>query len=85
LSYQGPSDLFNIGTGETASLLKLISTLEEILGREIPTDFEKAEAHVVRRLLGDVKKAKQVLSWQAKVSLREGLKETVRWFKEEYG
>jgi len=73
LNYNGPSDIFNIGSGKTVSLLELAKLLEKTLGQKIPIEFKPAEAHVVRKLSGDVTKAKNLLDWRPKVSLEEGL------------
>ncbi len=32
----------------------------------------------------DVEATRQAIGWSAKVSLREGLKKTIEWFKEHY-
>lgn len=78
LDYQGPSDVFNIGLGKTISLLELVALLEKILKRKIPIEFKQPEAHVVRTLSGEIKKAKKLLSWQPSVSWEEGFKLTIK-------
>jgi len=74
LNYRGSSDVFNIGSGKTVSLLELVGLLEKTLDQKIPVEFKPAETHVVRKLSGDIEKAKNILDWRPKVSLEEGLK-----------
>ncbi len=74
LNYNGPSDVFNIGSGKTISLLELVELLEKILDRKIPIELKPAETHVVRALSGDIEKATKILDWRPEVSLEEGLK-----------
>lgn len=74
LDYQGQSDIFNIASGKTFSLLELVILLEQILKRKISIEFREAEAYVVKILSGEIRKAKNLLGWQPTVSLKEGLK-----------
>lgn len=78
LNYNGPSDVFNIASGKTVSLLELVALLEKILKRNIPVEFSQPEAYVVRILSGEIKKAKNILSWQPTIGLVEGLKLTLK-------
>ena len=73
LNYQGPSDVFNIGSGKAHSLLEVVGLLEKTLGQKITVEFKPAETNVVRALSGDISKAKEVLGWRPQVSLEEGL------------
>jgi UDP-glucuronate decarboxylase len=47
-----------------------------VVKRPLPEDDPK-------RRKPDISRAKELLGWQPEVSLREGLKETIRWFDEE--
>ncbi|MCK4437333.1 SDR family oxidoreductase [bacterium] len=71
----------NIGNPRELSILesaKLILSLtrsrSQIIYKDLPVDDPK-----VRR--PDITKARKELSWQPKVSLEEGLKKTIEWFK----
>jgi dTDP-glucose 4,6-dehydratase len=54
---------------------KLTKTKSKIVFKDLPID----DPHVRRP---DISKAKKELGWEAKVSLEDGLKETINWFKE---
>jgi len=71
----------NIGNPNEMTILHLAEKIIELLGskskiehKSLPEDDPK-----VRR--PDITKAKSELSWQPKVGLEEGLKESIDWFK----
>ncbi|MHA1975176.1 MAG: NAD-dependent epimerase/dehydratase family protein [Candidatus Hodarchaeales archaeon] len=75
------NEKFNAGTGVQTSLLELIETIENV------TNF-KAEKKFLPPRPGDVKhialentKAKKLLNWEAKTSLRKGIAHTWDWFQ----
>jgi UDP-glucose 4-epimerase len=76
ISYKA-SDAFNIGSGDTVSLIDVVGLLEEILDRKILVEYKDSQPFVVRRLAVQINKAKKLLHWKPMVSLKEGLKKTV--------
>lgn len=71
----------NIGNPEEMSILEFAQKVIEItkskskiIFKQLPQDDPK-----VRR--PDISKAKELLGWEPKVSLEEGLKKTVEWFR----
>jgi GDP-L-fucose synthase len=73
----------NLGCGEEItidSLARTIATETGFLG-EIAWDTEKPNGQPRRRL--DVTRAAQLLGFRAKTSLDEGLKRTIRWYREQ--
>lgn len=78
-----PDDLsYNVGIGKGNSVNFLYRVLAEI------TDFPEKPIYApgkkgdIRKIYLDTEKAKKELNWQAKLELRDGLKKTVKWFKE---
>jgi len=62
---------------ELATLVKqLTGSQSEIIKKPLPVDDPK-------RRLPDITKAKQLLGWQPKKDLLEGLKETIEWYRNE--
>ncbi len=74
--------IINLGTGIPVSLKKIV---EEVLnffpGREIRFGALTDRKNDGESLWADVTKAKELLGWEAKTSLKDGLKKTVEWFK----
>ncbi len=71
----------NIGNPEEYSILELASIVKEICKsssefayKELPVDDPKCRRP-------DISKAKEILDWQPKIDIREGLKKTIKWFK----
>lgn len=76
----------NFGLGEEISIGDLAHLIAEICGAdiEITEDSERVRPanSEVERLLACNKKAKELLGWEPKVGVREGLERTVDWFRD---
>ena len=75
-------EILNLGGHEVISINGLIAMIEEIAGRKARIErkpFPKAD---MRSNHADTSKAKDLLGWKPKVSLREGLEQTVEWYLE---
>jgi UDP-glucose 4-epimerase len=66
----------NIGHGEETSVLELVDALNEVSGRgELPDpEFAPERPGEVRRSCLEVSRAREVLGWEAKMEMREGLR-----------
>ncbi|MGA9351802.1 MAG: UDP-glucuronic acid decarboxylase family protein [Anaerolineae bacterium] len=77
----------NLGNPDEMIILEFAHKVLEISGSSseivfaVPTDERTKDDPQVRR--PDISKAKQVLNWQPKVGLEEGLRKTIEWFKEQ--
>jgi dTDP-glucose 4,6-dehydratase len=78
--------IINIGTGIETSINKIAETIIEIVGGKCRIIFDatrvRPELSEVERLCADIKKAKKILKWEPKFSLKEGLEKTVEWFSQ---
>jgi UDP-glucose 4-epimerase len=74
-------EVYNIGTGRENSVLDLVRTLNKILGKELEVVFEKERAGDIMESFADLSLAKEKLGFVAETTLRNGLEETVRWYK----
>lgn len=72
-------DVFNIGTGQGASVLELIQTFEEATNVKLTYTIGPRRPGDVEQIYANVDKATQVLGWQAKRSLAESLSDAWRW------
>jgi nucleoside-diphosphate-sugar epimerase len=73
--------VINIGCGERITLNQLIKALEEILAMKAAVEYQPARPGDVRDSLADISLARQLLGYEPKISVREGLRRTVEWFK----
>lgn len=82
-SPQSIGEVINIGYGKEISIGDLAHTIARLMDKsvEIETDEKRLrpEGSEVDRLLSDVSKARDLLSWQPQVSLEEGLLKTIEW------
>lgn len=72
---------FNIGTGIEVSVNELFRRLLAITGKSVPEVHGPPKAGEQRRSVLNCQKAANFLKWRPRVSLTEGLKRTVEYFK----
>jgi UDP-glucose 4-epimerase len=74
--------VFNIGSGDGTTILKLARAVMEIgrLSRE--PIFEKPRPGDIRESVADISRARDVMGFRPRVHLADGLHETLEWFRE---
>ena len=74
-------EIINLGGGNRPiSMNTVIATLEDLLGKKAKInyrDFHKAD---LKSTWADISKAKNLLGWEPKISLQEGLENSVKWY-----
>jgi UDP-glucose 4-epimerase len=71
---------FNIGTSIETDVVELARLLREIAGTSVEAKHAPERPGEQRRSAVDARKAQRVLGWQPKMSLRDGLADTYRYF-----
>jgi nucleoside-diphosphate-sugar epimerase len=71
----------NIACGDRISLNRLLAILKEILDVRIEAVYEETRKGDVKHSLADIRKAKRILKYVPKVTIREGLEKTVEYFR----
>jgi GDP-L-fucose synthase len=73
----------NLGTGREITIKDLVQLIAKLTGfqGEIRWDSSKPDGQPRRCL--DTRRAKKLLGWQAQVGFEEGLRRTIRWWREE--
>jgi len=74
----------NIATQTEVSALELLNIIKRILKSDIEPEFLPKRKYDLERFLVDISLAKE-LGWKPKVSLEEGLTETINWYRSEMG
>lgn len=69
----------NIGTGEDISIAELAALIKEIVGYEGSIRYNSDFPDGTSRKLLDVSRVSE-LGWNARISLREGIEDTYRWY-----
>jgi UDP-glucose 4-epimerase len=77
-------DVINVASGTETSLSELAATLGKVMGVNLPPEHGPArKVNSVTRRLADTSKAKQLLGFKTEISLEEGLRRLVNWWKNE--
>ncbi len=75
-------EAFNFGSGKPTSVLDLFNMIIKLAGKDvIPNVIGEAKNEIDRQYLS-IAKAGRVLGWRPKWGLDEGLRETVKWYRE---
>lgn len=74
-------EVFNIGGGSRVVLMEVLATMEAIVGHPIRRDHQGRAMGDARHTAADVSKARKLLGYEPKVSLKEGLAREWDWVK----
>jgi nucleoside-diphosphate-sugar epimerase len=74
-------ELFNIATGSRITVNGLVNMVNSLLGKEIQPKYEEARPGDIRHSLADVTKAQEMLGFRPRVSVLDGLKSTLDWYR----
>jgi dTDP-glucose 4,6-dehydratase len=79
-------EIVNIGCGKGISIGELADKIISLIGKEVKVIFDalrvRPKKSEVERLIACNKKAKELIGWEPKVSLEDGLKKTIDWISE---
>lgn len=82
-SAEAPADMvFNLGGGSRVSLTDALSVLDEEMGGALQVDLGAWQAGDVRDTWADLTGSTEVLGYDPKVGLREGLASEVAWMRD---
>jgi nucleoside-diphosphate-sugar epimerase len=73
--------VFNIATGVPASVNAVAEALGEVMGRPVERNHLPPRVGEIRDSWADVSAAKEVLGWEARIGLEEGLRRAVEAFE----
>ncbi len=72
-------NFFNLGTGKGTSVLELLKTFEDVNKVKIPYSFVERRPGDVFSSFADVSKAKNILNWESKKSIKQMCEDSWRW------
>ena len=74
--------VINIANGERITLNQLLAELKDLTGKhDVKAEYLEPRVGDVRHSLADISMARQLLGYESKVGLREGLQRTIDWWK----
>lgn len=79
---KGDNNIFNIGTGVATSINELFNSMKEIAGAKVEPVYKEARKGDILHSYFNISKSKEILGWSPRYSLKDGLKETICFYKE---
>jgi len=77
-------ELYTVGLGGATSVADLVKKVIEHADKDLTITYDTSKPSIKTSLFLDYTKAKQELGWEPKVSLDEGIKKTMEWYKQHY-
>jgi Nucleoside-diphosphate-sugar epimerases len=74
-------EVINLGSPEEISILDLARLVVELTNSNSSIQILEAREDDPKRRCPDITKAKNLLGWEPKTTLRDGLKKTIEWLK----
>jgi len=79
---EAKGEVVNIGSDKEITILELAKLVNELTNSSSEMEFHPLPKDDPLRRKPEISKAKEILGWMPKVSLEEGLKRTIEWFRE---
>lgn len=77
----GDNAVINIGTGHPTSVNELLGLMNELNGTDVLPDYQPERPGDIRHSYLKNDKARSILGWEPEVTLREGLKRTLDYYR----
>lgn len=84
LAYDGPAQPVNIGNPGEATVLEIARIIKQTLNSDSEIVFEPRPVDDPQNRCPDLTRAKELLGWEPKVSLEDGLRRTTEWCLESW-
>jgi len=77
-------EVFNTARGEAISINKLLEKINSLLGKNIEPVYTKPREGDIMYSLADISKAKERLGYKPEYNIEDGLRETIKYFREKH-
>jgi UDP-N-acetylglucosamine/UDP-N-acetyl-alpha-D-glucosaminouronate 4-epimerase len=77
--------VINVATGGRISLNVLFETMRRLIGATVRPRYDEPRAGDVRDSQADIRKARELLGYEPRVSFEDGLRTTVDWYRSSAG
>jgi nucleoside-diphosphate-sugar epimerase len=81
--YSNIEEPINLGSSEMVSINKLVSIIEEIARVKLERKYDLEAPKGVRGRNSDNTLIKKYLNWEPSIPLKDGMKKTFNWIKEQ--
>lgn len=79
-----PCEIFNLGNSESVDLLDFIHVIEQEIGQEAEKNMLPMQPGDVAETAADIQKSRELLGFDPKISLHEGVRKFIAWYREYY-
>ena len=79
-----PYEIINLGRGASVALEDFIPCIERCIGKRGEREYASMQPGDVRETHADISKARRLLGYESKISIEEGVKRFVEWYKGYY-
>ena len=80
-----PYDIFNLGNADSTALMDFIQVIEAELGRKAEKNMLPMQPGDVAETSADIAKSRELLGFNPKTPLKEGIRAFMAWYREYYG
>jgi nucleoside-diphosphate-sugar epimerase len=75
-------EVVNIGNPHEVTILELAKTIKELADSNSEIVYKELPKDDPQRRCPEIAKAKSILAWQPQINLKQGLKQTIQYFKD---
>ena len=75
-------EVFNIATGKQTTINQLAEIMQNIIGTSFPPQYELPRQGEVRDSVANIEKSRQLLGYEPKLELDEGIDTFLSWYKQ---
>ena len=79
-----PYRVINIGNSTSIKIMEFIEILEKELGKKAIKKFEEMQLGDVKKTYADITYIKNLINYQPSTSIRKGVKDFIKWYKDFY-
>jgi dTDP-D-glucose 4,6-dehydratase len=76
-----PFKLYNIGLGKAVSIIDMVQKIINISGKSLTVEHDQSKPSNKTAFCLDISKVQQELKWSPKIELEEGIRLTIKWYK----
>lgn len=80
---KGVGQVINVANGERITLNELLAVLKRLAGKEeVEPEYREARVGDVKHSLADITRARELLGYEPRVGLEDGLRATIDWWQQ---